>query len=330
MTQTRSSVVTLGAADICSALEPVFGNVTLANWSQLRGGRGSTMLLVRLLGYAEPVVLRLRHAEGSVLGKEAALLAGLNGLVSVPRVMYADVRGSIVGVPYLVLSWVPGIPLELALARWGRSHHRALGISVGKALGRVACVRFARPGSLGECLDCEDWPDDGDGHLLTAVRRVTALERVVRRLGFRRLRLLHEFFAARKEYLVEMQLESSLVHGDFNATNVVVCERAGRMVGATIIDWEYAHSGCSLLDVGKMLRGTTHYGDFRRGLVVGYTQDAGHLPFGWAHKAEALDLLSALDSLGSDSEVEEERRRVMSVVDSALRRSNRFQMTRGQ
>ena len=96
-----------------------------------------------------------------------------------------------------------------------------------------------------------------------------------------------------KQRLAEVDADTSLVHGDFNPTNILI--RGGAVSG--VLDWEYCHVGTPYMDIGNLLR---HTAAKYHGLIKSGLQAAGvYLPKDWRKQAELADLTSHLEFLTS-------------------------------
>ena len=96
-----------------------------------------------------------------------------------------------------------------------------------------------------------------------------------------------------KQRLAELDAETSLVHGDFNPSNILI--RDGAVSG--VLDWEYCHAGTPYMDIGNLLR---HTADKYHGRIKSGLQAAGmYLPQDWRKRAQLADLTSHLEFLTS-------------------------------
>lgn len=118
--------------------------------------------------------------------------------------------------------------------------------------------------------------------------------------------LLDALTAADARMAAGVLQRSSLVHGDLNAKNLIVDPDTGRL--RAVLDWEFAHAGTWLSDVGNLLRGaggsdgvSPAMQAFREGLV-----DAMHkslldrigpssTPTDWVRSAHDHDLFAVVE-----------------------------------
>jgi hypothetical protein len=96
--------------------------------------------------------------------------------------------------------------------------------------------------------------------------------------------------------------QATLVHGDFNARNLLVHEARGRWSVAAILDWEYAVAASPLCDIGNFLRyeriaSPRFEPAFSRGC-----RDGGlALPDDWWHATRIADLPALCELLTRES-----------------------------
>jgi aminoglycoside phosphotransferase (APT) family kinase protein len=94
--------------------------------------------------------------------------------------------------------------------------------------------------------------------------------------------------------LDELDVQSRLVHGDFNPTNILI--HRGKVSG--ILDWEFCHAGTPYMDIGNLLRNTAP--DFHRAIKQGLEAGGMSLPNDWKERAELVDVTSQLEFLTSN------------------------------
>ena len=89
-----------------------------------------------------------------------------------------------------------------------------------------------------------------------------------------------------------------LVHSDFDPSNILVRRMGGHWCVSGVLDWEYAHSGSPLADLGHILRPPAgEVPGFQQGLVQGYTARGGKLPSAWRAISRLLDLAAFVEFL---------------------------------
>jgi len=89
-----------------------------------------------------------------------------------------------------------------------------------------------------------------------------------------------------------------LVHSDFAPGNIRVHRTGDGWSVSGILDWEYAHSGSPLADLGHILRPPAGaVPGFQQGLISGYTGSGGKLPPGWRALSLLMELIAFVEFL---------------------------------
>ncbi|PKL74463.1 MAG: hypothetical protein CVV27_20370, partial [Candidatus Melainabacteria bacterium HGW-Melainabacteria-1] len=100
--------------------------------------------------------------------------------------------------------------------------------------------------------------------------------------------------------LSDLPAISRLVHSDFNLKNLLVARLSGQWQVTALLDWEFAHAGSPLCDLGNFFRFQDQLPeDLLNGFLVGYQALAGPLPSQWRTQAILLDLAALAGFLES-------------------------------
>lgn len=319
----RFEMIAVTVAQVAEALRTVGIERPVATVEPLDGGKINTNLRV-VFADGRVAVLRLYVRSETVERKEAALYCHLAGRVSIPE-LQADSRGKkLAGCPFAVLSLLPGVPLAETVTVTLPDEGFALGEKVGEAVGGIHAVAFSRTGDLRgnaenrlEVVDwgeAEDWNTGGEDFGLFLFRLWVDEGHAGRRLGEPLRRRLTDLYFANHGIVEEAM---RLVHGDLNPTNLLVDPDTGSI---GIVDWEFAHVGTPLMDLGNLLRDEAMYSPpFVRGFLDGYQRTAGPLPVNWRRQSRYIDLLSHLEFLSSPEDRPETHRRAISRIEETLR-----------
>lgn len=232
-----------------------------------------------------------------------------------------------VGPGFTLYDWIPGVSLEQALLR-GRAlpyPDIARGLAQARlAMSEVRCrsAGFFDPEAPGAALDLsgqhdnplivkDPWPSAVEGllgwlrHILPDVKLAQA----------QKDRIAHVADAAQPR-LDAIAGPPVLVHGDYKPSNLLVDE-----TGLTaVLDWEFAHAGTHLSDVGQLLRHPETLPDgFAAAFLEGMGMDKDELLL-----ARTLDLVNLVDFLHKERDQPRLRadveRRVSEVCDLYERR----------
>ena len=224
---------------------------------------------------------------------DAAVLRLVRGLVPVPDVLEvrrgrpeADVPG------LLVTSFVTGDRLDLLLPTLDDDGLAVVGRACGDLAGRLACMPQPRPGLLtlaGSGLVVEPLPEQWqDLHAYA--------EELLPSLGLdpgEGRRLLTVARAAQDR--LDRVGRASLVHSDLNPKNLLVDPESLEVTA--VLDWEFAHAGSPLTDLGNLLRFEPQPA-YRAAVLAGWRARVPDAPDDLEEAAAAADLWALLELAG--------------------------------
>jgi aminoglycoside phosphotransferase (APT) family kinase protein len=217
-------------------------------------------------------------------------------------VIHAEPQGLDGVPPFAVLEWVDGIDLrELRRGGDAEAIAQAAG-SAGEVPAAIGRFRFPEAGWLGPGPAVTAPLVEGEDPMPRFLDRCLESPNLRRRMPAEVRDGLHALVWAQATALAELEREPRLVHGDFNAANLVVRQESGRWQVAAVLDWEFAVSGTPLADLGNFLR----YERAGRPLLdphfaEGYRRAGGELPRDWRRLARCVDLLAICESLTHDA-----------------------------
>lgn len=269
----------------------------------LPGGRSGETFLAHAAG--ERSVVRVYAGRGASRGPsaaevDAAVLRLVRGLLPVPEVLEVRRPDADAGTPgLLVTTFLPGERLDEVLPRLDEDGLTTVGEHLGRALARLAHVPMLRAGTFADSdLRVEPLPAAGD---LVARVDAHAAGSALEEWAPTDLDALRNL-ADRAQAVLDRGDRVVLVHGDLDAENLLVDPGTLELTG--VLDWELAHAGPPLADLGRLLRL-----DRAPSLVAAVTR---------TYRRHAGDL----DGLGTDEEVLERARAadLLALVELAGRR----------
>ena len=285
----RPSSIVLEEPAVSRAIASVLPGETVRGFRLLHGGRANTNYAVETAN--RTVVLRLFTRAGRARDKELALYRWLRE-VPVPQVLGGT---ECAGIPAAVLQCMPGVTLATAAVGFDDQQWSTAGHSIGVALSKIHAREFDRHGDLqgrGRHLVVEPWPF-GTG-VADFIEHCLAHTPAGSRLGVERCAALRSQLARAREGLRPDVRTPSLTHGDFNASNLLV-DSHGRLTA--VLDWEFAHAGDPLMDLGNLLRDDPERNPRWPPRFVDALCAQLQLPADWRQRARTIDLSSALEFL---------------------------------
>lgn len=312
-----ASAVDLSALN--EMLAPAYPGQRVVAAELLSGGFANTSFKVELSNMDAAVVVRVYVRDSSAAYREASILELVKERVPVPEVLYVSPEAPEPHT-YLILRWVDGVPLDELLAEGASSDARRAVRTTGSVLAKLQEFRFARSGFFGSALEIRT-PFPAEPRVVVGVlEQCLFRDSGEERLGVALSQRLWRFVTEHEELLGVVEDHAMLVHGDFNGLNVIVRTASGPPEVAALIDWEYAHSGTPLVDLGSMLRrpGRDLAPWFEEELIRGYRQSGGILPENWRQVSRIVDLVKLCAFVRSPNAGEVAVQSVRALIESAL------------
>jgi aminoglycoside phosphotransferase (APT) family kinase protein len=231
-----------------------FGLV-VCDYSLLAEGKVNTNYRVETVSGS--FVLRLHNGADHVVDIEAALAERLSQTLPVPRLVGRGRR-------YLVYEFRSGISLEKAVIQGRDLPYIKVARELAAFRQALSGHHFPSAGFFGSDVSVQHpWTSSIDGlwsYLRTQLQKANLSPSLRERLS-----MVAEDAEPRLHAIAGPPV---LVHGDFKASNVLVDE-----TGLTaVLDWEFAHSGTWMTDVGQILR---HEESLPMGFADAFTEVLG-------------------------------------------------------
>ena len=296
----RHPLIKLGLSDVERLLVPLDLKSPPVEASVLRGGHVNTNYVVTL-ACGDRLVLRLCQRGEEVFRKEVAMLRSMGPSVPVPEVLGACDDPSVFEFPFLATSWVDGTSLSEAPS--SPEDLRVIGAAIAKVLSAIT----------GHSADEQPMPPLTEliaQHLGVGGARI--------HLGGEMSARILSFVRSHAGFVEAIERPNGVVHGDFQGDNILLQKRDGWRVAA-ILDWEWAHHGSYLQDLGSLLRfDRASAPGLRVGLERGYAELGSPLPTDWVKAARIWDIAAQCEKLAFPRHRGEVTRRAMSIIDRCL------------
>ncbi|MDR3409263.1 MAG: aminoglycoside phosphotransferase family protein [Methylovirgula sp.] len=293
----QAPAVELDAVGVGQLVLPLFPGDSLRSFTQVGGGLTNTNYKVRLAQHRTPLLLRLYQRGVAPARKEMAIDALIAPRVPVLRFFHLGEANPVTGHPYAVLDWIEGPDLQQSLAHMPQARLLALAPKIGGTLAAIHGFGFDKFGFFEDDLKVRG-PIDFDRAGLIAYLDQSLLQGPGgERLGPELTQGLLAYAAKHGDILSDWLQQPSLVHGDFNASNILMRPEAGDEIAA-IIDWEYALSASPAIDFGNLLRPPFDANTaFAETVARAYVEAGGFLPRDWRRIARLADIFSFADIL---------------------------------
>ena len=162
----------------------------------------------------------------------------------------------------------------------------------GQMIARLKAIPFQSSGQIlpnGDVIPFPGWPT-----FETGILGQLAKDSVRDSLGKEILIAVENLVKRHQDLFYSFDSCHNLVHGDFRPDNILV---SGDSITG-ILDWEFAHSGCSYMDIGNLLRHLPS--EWEQDLAWGLQSEGFELPDDWRFRSLLIDLVSHLEFLTSN------------------------------
>ena len=230
--------------------------------------------------------------------KAIALQQQLSRFLPVPRV-WGDRATS--GHVFTLMEYVPG-DLACSLAKdLSEEAYYALGHALGTLLSKVHSVQFPGTGALNAHLEISDPHSNLGDTWLAYMREVMHGKRAEERLGSRDCQRVLQLLNDYEEELHALSPTQCLVHSDFNLKNILVQQKEKRWKVTSLLDWEFAHAGSPLVDIGNFYR---FEAALPSSLFTGFSEGYGlNAIANWRELSRVLDLAALCNFLDAPEEL---------------------------
>lgn len=320
----RCDIVELSNAELTALIQPVWAGERVESAQLLSGGVINTNYKVAVSGSDTPYVIRVYARDPQAGEREAAIGDLIAGTVPVPRTLYwsaalppeippretlppetlppetREIAERVTS--YAVVEWRPGVVLQAVL---DNGTALADGIEdafedAGRVLAEISKYKFDRSGFFSAKLEiAEAFGDDPTAYMRACLGKPEVRER----LGADLFAATCVFVENNRERLAADGAEpASLVHGDYNPRNLLVSRSDshadhGKWQVSAVLDWEFAHAGTVLFDIGNMLRNRQKYARLEASFIKGFTESGGELHPDWQALSRFIDLNNLLEFL---------------------------------
>lgn len=310
-------------AFIYDCISTAFPNSNVAEAQVLSGGLINTNIKIEFSSRRPPVVLRLYRGDAGVCLKETAILRLVHSTLPVPEVIHVEPDGINGSPPFCILQFVKGLTFQQLKQTRNLEAIRQAAASVGETLARIGAYEFSKPGrlqaDLGKELTVKDAHIEGPDPIPRMLDLFLQSENLQRRLEDSFREKLHNFIWSWSTHLRAFDNDRQLVHSDFGNRNILVDYLNERWQVVAVLDWEFAHSGSPLLDVGHFLRYERTTPRLREPYFSrAFLEFGGALPRDWGRLSQVLDLTGLVHCLTHDQLPDDVASEILRLIKSTL------------
>ena len=304
---------------IRACIKIAFPDSIIAASEILSGGLINTNIKVEFSLHQPPVVLRIYRGDAETCLKESALLQLVRPTVPVPEVIHVESDGIDGSAPFSVLEFVNGVTFQqLKRTRDREAIHQAAA-SVGETLANIGKFEFPTPGRLERDLSVGGRYMEGANPIPCLLDSFLASSHLQKRIDSSLQQQLHNFIWSWADRLREFDNDSHLVHCDYGSRNILVDCIAGRWQVAAVLDWEFALSATTLIDVGHFLRYETEDLPLREPYFSrAFVESGGVLPDDWRLVSRVLDLTALVECLTHDCVPADVADEILQLINATL------------
>jgi Ser/Thr protein kinase RdoA (MazF antagonist) len=292
----------------------------LRNSAPLSGGFSTTNILLEFAD-GDRCVLRIssRHER---LKMEADLLDYLSREapeVPVPKVLWHAPKPFPSGLGAFAMTYVDGHLLASIEDGLSTAACRDICEQLALVAARIHALRFPQCGLLGPGPKVTEPFTSYATGTVGFMQSCLDNANLQRRVGADRCHRLHRCLTHRPD-LHEPSVTHQLCHSDFNQKNFLIRRNAnGSHQLAAVLDWEFAFSGSSVIDIGNLLRFEHESPAVESAWFAdAYRAAGGHLDKPWREQAFFADLLAQCAFLINPEELPNTFRTAIGVIDRTL------------
>lgn len=264
----------------------------LASYEIISGGCANLNIKIHLLNEPQPLILRVYVRDKEAAYREKKLAELIKHSVPIPEIYFvADCEGYC----FAITEYMPGISLRDLLLNHPNDSIESVMLQAGQMLAAIQQVQFPMIGFFDADLKVSQPITKQD--YLTFVQTCLAHPTVVEQIGLNNIDKIKEYHEKYSAFVLD-ETQSHLVHADYDPANILVDKVEGKWKITAILDWEFSHSGPTLLDVANMLRYAHHMPPiFEEAFLQGLKQGGVTLPENWRISIQLLNLSALLDCL---------------------------------
>ena len=241
----------------------------------------------------EDFVLRVYARDRACCKIEQEVLDLISTKISIPHLIYSNECHE--PWAYAIFRFMPGIHIYDA----SDESKISLSYELGKTLALIHSFKFPKAGLFGNGIAIgRPFPKNSSPYFEEAFTILSKMGNARRRLSDPLADEMRNFMMKNKDFFPRIDSDICLVHSDFKPVNLLY-NPDGKI---TVLDWEFAHAGASILDFAILLRHHEQFPLNVDSLKRGYTDFGGILPDEWIRSAFITDFINIATMLDVPAE----------------------------
>ena len=282
--------ITIQKTIIEKMVKLVFPKSNLLSYEVISGGCANFNIKIMLDDVQVTYILRIYMRDKDAAFREQNIGNLLKDIVPIPHIYaigdYNDYR-------FAIAPFIKGMTLRDLLLSNTPHDIKSLMTEAGFYLSKIQKIKFQSAGFFDKDLNL--MPFDAENTEHDFIKKCLKNTIVLKHINGENCSKIAYYVDIYKSELIDLN-EKSLVHGDYDPTNILVdlIDNHWKITG--ILDWEFAFSGSFLQDVANMLRYAHHMPTiYEESFLQSLKQNNVILPENWRIKTHLLNIGSLLD-----------------------------------
>lgn len=287
-----SAIYSLPNTTIEQMVKMAYPSKNLVFHEIITSGCANLNIKIQLDSDFSPLILRIYLRDKDAVYREKKIGELLKDKIPIPQIFYI---GKFEEYYFSLVEFIQGVTLSDFLIHQPQNKSFKLMYDVGAILAKITRYEFSKSGFFNKDLtSISEFPED---FILNFANTCLEHNNVSHLLDANTISKIERNFY-KYQYLFDSLKEKHLVHGDFDPSNILVNQVAGKWQISGILDWEFAFSGSVLCDIANMLRYAHKMPiQFQNEFLKGLIENGICLPENWQILAHLSNLLALLDCL---------------------------------
>ena len=274
---------------IIQMLKSIYPDNHIMHFETMSGGNTNINIKAELSGVKAPIVLRIYFKNPNDAYMEQQISHMLSHKVPTPKIynvaQYKDYTFSIE-------EFITGITLNQFIEQNPEVDISPIMFELGVSIAALSKIKFSEVGFLDHNLKISHPITEG-GFVNDTLNMLNSdsTKSILSSYQIQQLNILINS----KGHLFPDNKEKNLVHGDLNLSNILVHESNNKVEIASILDWEFALSGSSMIDIANIMRCIRHMPpNLEKSLIDGLISNGYILPMEWKNMTHMINIFHAL------------------------------------